>query len=100
VLTDDGCELWTRAAGSGPPLVLCHGGPYEAAVEAACRSLAVPTLILEGAEDPRPRWAVDSLAAALPEVTRVVLPGVGHLPWLEAPEPALATLRGFLEAGR
>lgn len=72
----------------------------EAAVEAACRSLAVPTLILEGAADPRPRWAVDSLAAALPEVTRVVLPGVGHIPWLEAPEPALAALRGFLEAGR
>lgn len=71
----------------------------EAAVEAACRSLAVPTLILEGAEDRRPRWAVDPLAAALPDVTRVVLPGVGHLPWLEAPEPALAALRGFLEAG-
>jgi proline iminopeptidase len=60
----------------------------------------VPTLILEGAADPRPRWAVDSLAAALPDVTRVALPGVGHIPWLEAPEPALAALRGFLEAGR
>jgi proline iminopeptidase len=72
----------------------------EVAVEAACRSLEVPTLILEGAEDPRPRWAVDPLAAALPDVTRIVLPGVGHIPWLEAPQPALAALRGFLEAGR
>jgi proline iminopeptidase len=70
------------------------------AVEAACRSLAVPTLILDGAEDQRPRWAVDSLAAALPDVTRVVLPAVGHLPWLEAPEPTLDALRDFLEAGR
>ena len=68
----------------------------EATVEAACRSLAVRTLILEGAEDPRPRWAVDSLAAALPEARRVVLPGVGHIPWLEAPEPSFAALRGFL----
>lgn len=68
----------------------------EAAVLARCRELTVPTLILEGAADVRPRWAVDPLAAALPDVTRVTLPGVGHLPWLEAPEPALAALRDFL----
>jgi proline iminopeptidase len=71
----------------------------EAAVEEACRTLAVPTLILEGADDIRPRWAVDSLAAALPDVTRVTLPGVGHLPWLEAPEPSFAALREFLGSG-
>jgi proline iminopeptidase len=68
----------------------------ESAVEAACRVLAVPTLILEGAEDIRPRWAVDPLAAALPQVTRVTLPGVGHLPWLEAAEATLGPLRSFL----
>jgi proline iminopeptidase len=70
----------------------------ESAVEAACRELAVPTLILEGAEDVRPRWAVDPLGAALPDVTRVTLPGVGHLPWLEAPEATLGPLRSFLAA--
>jgi len=63
---------------------------------AACRELAVPTLILEGAEDLRPRWAVDSLAAALPAVTRVALDSVGHLPWIEAPEATAAALREFL----
>jgi proline iminopeptidase len=68
----------------------------EAALTAACRALRVPTLILEGAEDPRPRWAVDSLADALPDVRRVSLPGVGHLPWLEAPETVLTHLRAFL----
>jgi proline iminopeptidase len=26
-VTDDGCQLWTVSAGSGPPIVLCHGGP-------------------------------------------------------------------------
>jgi len=26
----------------------------------------------------------------------VVLPGVGHIPWLEAPEPSFGALRGFL----
>ena len=72
----------------------------EAAVLAACRRLAVPTLILEGAEDARPRWAVDPLAAALPEVTRVTLPDLGHLPWLEDPDRVLPVLRDFLARDR
>jgi proline iminopeptidase len=25
--TDDGCKLWAATSGTGPPLVLCHGGP-------------------------------------------------------------------------
>ena len=62
----------------------------------ACRTLRVPTLILEGAEDLRPRWAVDSLASALPNVARVTLPGVGHVPWLDAPAPTEAALTSFL----
>lgn len=69
----------------------------EDEMAAACRRLTVPTLILEGAEDLRPRWAVDPLAAALPAVTRVTLPGVGHLPWIEAPETTLRALRDFLD---
>jgi proline iminopeptidase len=76
-----------------------RAGWDEAAVLAGCRELAVPTLILEGAQDIRPRWAVDDLAAALPDVTRVTLPGVGHLPWLEAPDRALPVLREFLGGG-
>ena len=71
---------------------------HEGELVAACRRLTVPTLILEGAEDLRPRWAVDSLAAALPAVTRVTLAGVGHLPWIEAPAPTAAALRAFLAA--
>jgi proline iminopeptidase len=27
VVADDGCRLWTASSGSGPPVVLCHGGP-------------------------------------------------------------------------
>lgn len=27
VETDDGVRLWTATSGTGPPLVLCHGGP-------------------------------------------------------------------------
>ncbi len=46
--------------------------------------------------DLRPRWAVDSLERALPDARRVVLPGVGHIPWLEAPEDFVRSLAEFL----
>jgi proline iminopeptidase len=58
----------------------------EDSLVAECRALGVPVLIIDGAADLRPRWAVDSLEQALPRVTRVVLPDVGHVPWLEVPE--------------
>ncbi|MFF1306099.1 alpha/beta fold hydrolase [Streptomyces sp. NPDC058307] len=63
----------------------------------ACASLDVPVLIIDGAQDIRPRSAVDSLEEALPRVRRVVLPKAGHLPWVEAPEDfehALADVLG------
>lgn len=63
---------------------------------AACRNLAVPTLILDGEDDPRLRSAVDSLEQALPDVTRTTIPDAGHLPWMEQPEPFRAALRSFL----
>lgn len=68
----------------------------EAELVEACRGLTVPTLIIDGARDIRPRSAVDSLAAALPSVTRVVLPAAGHVPWLEDPEGFRSALVSFL----
>ncbi|MDX3195195.1 alpha/beta hydrolase [Streptomyces sp. MN03-5084-2B] len=62
----------------------------------ACRALTVPVLIIDGEADNRPRWAVDSLERALPSVTRVRLPGVGHVPWLEAPDEFRTAVAGFL----
>lgn len=53
---------------------------------ASCQGLDVPVLIVDGERDVRPRWAVDSLERGLPRVRRVVLPGAGHLPWVEDPE--------------
>jgi proline iminopeptidase len=61
-----------------------------------CRGLRVPVLLVQGACDPRPVAACDSLAAALPEVSRVVLPAAGHLPWAEAPGRVGSLLRDFL----
>jgi proline iminopeptidase len=45
----------------------------------------VPTLVVDGDQDLRPRWAVDSLVAALPDVRRVTLTGTGNVPWVEDP---------------
>ena len=61
-----------------------------------CRGLDVPVLIIDGTRDLRPRWAVDSLERALPQATRVMLPGVGHIPWLEKPDEFTRYLSEFL----
>ena len=66
----------------------------EPELVAACRDLAVPVLIIDGAGDLRPRWAVDSLEQALPDVTRVTLPA-GHVPWLELPGEFATVVRDF-----
>jgi len=68
----------------------------EAAVLARCRRLTVPVLVLHGADDPRPAAAVDPLAAALPDARVVVVPGAGHLPWVEAPDAVRAAITAFL----
>ncbi|KIF72312.1 alpha/beta hydrolase [Streptomyces sp. AcH 505] len=61
-----------------------------------CAALDIPVLIVDGEQDIRPRRAVDSLAAALPDVTRTTLRGAGHLPWTEAPRAFSAALTAFL----
>ncbi len=70
---------------------------HEDELIAQCRELQVPVLILDGAQDLRPRWAVDSLENALPQVTRVILPNAGHIPWLEDPEAVAGHLLDFLK---
>ena len=70
----------------------------EPELVAACRRLAVPVLIVDGAADLRPRWAADSLEQALPAVSRVVLPGASHVPWLDAPDNFSAALLDHLRA--
>lgn len=61
-----------------------------------CRALTVPTLIIDGARDSRPRWSVDSLAEALPHCTRVELADSGHFPWLDEPDAFAERLRAFV----
>ncbi len=59
--------------------------------------LDVPTLVVVGEEDfIDTRRVADTLAACLPDVEFVSLPGAGHLVNLEAPEWFVATVTGFL----
>ncbi|MEV4201918.1 alpha/beta fold hydrolase [Micromonospora globbae] len=61
-----------------------------------CRALDLPVLIIDGTEDIRPRWAVDSLHQALTNSQRVSLAGSGHLPWVENPHDFRRTVTTFL----
>jgi proline iminopeptidase len=61
-----------------------------------CQALAMPVLIVDGSEDIRPRWAVDSLHRALPDAQRVSLAGAGHLPWIESPQGFQQAVTDFL----
>jgi proline iminopeptidase len=71
-------------------------GLGEAALVARCAALDVPALVLLGEGDPRPLWACDSLVAALPRVSRVVVPRAGHEPWIENAKDTRTALRSFL----
>ncbi|MGY1792930.1 alpha/beta fold hydrolase [Geodermatophilus sp. SYSU D00525] len=60
-------------------------------------TVAVPTLLLCGAEDVRaPRPVAEALHAAIPGSRLVLLPGVGHVVNLEAPAAFDAAVRRFL----
>lgn len=64
----------------------------------ACESIDAPTLLLHGADDPRPPYAIDDLAAAIPHAEVHVVDDVGHAPWLERPGAVAAILRPWLNS--
>lgn len=61
----------------------------------AVSRLECPVLVVHGSRDPRPVWAVEDLAESLPDARLVVIQGVGHFPWLEAPERFATVARSF-----
>ena len=62
-------------------------------------TIAVPTLLLYGAEDVRSPVAVgEDLQRQIPGSELVVLPGVGHLSFVEAPEAFDGAVRRWLRA--
>jgi len=64
----------------------------------AARSLRLPTLVVWGAEDKLVDPALGPrLAAVLPDARLLVLPDVGHVAMLEAPEPTARAVLGMVE---
>ncbi|MEM7275197.1 MAG: alpha/beta hydrolase [Actinomycetota bacterium] len=62
----------------------------------ACTQITVPTLLVHGAEDPRPASAIDDLAQAIPDATVSVVDAAGHAPWLERPGAIASIIRPWL----
>jgi proline iminopeptidase len=52
--------------------------------------------VVHGDADPRPLAAVETLVMELPRAELVVMPGVGHFPYLEAPDALGQVIRRFL----
>ena len=63
---------------------------------ALVRGITVPTLVLDGEADPRPRWARAHVAGLIPDSRHVTVPRAGHEPWIEQPEATARALREFL----
>jgi pimeloyl-ACP methyl ester carboxylesterase len=69
----------------------------EADLREMLATVNIPTLLLHGDRDVRaPRDVADALHAAIPESKMVVLPGVGHVSPVEAPELFNREVRSFL----
>ena len=71
--------------------------PEPEALAPELARLELPTLLVAGGADPGSLAASETLAAALPDARRVVIPGAGHVVNLAAPAPFDAALREFLE---
>lgn len=72
-------------------------GFAEADLRDVLPRIAVPTLLLYGdAERRSPREVAEALHAAIPASTLVMLPGIGHELFGEAPEPCAREVRRFL----
>jgi len=72
--------------------------PPPPAGRAALARLATPVLVLNGEFDTAlRRRAGEAIAGSLPRAERVVIPGAGHLPNLDAPHAYNEALRTFLQ---
>jgi proline iminopeptidase len=60
------------------------------------RALRVPVVVWQADGDPRPPESARKLAALIPGARFEILPGAGHLPWIERPDAVRARLRELL----
>lgn len=61
-------------------------------------ALRVPTLVMHGEEDLLPVGVAQALARTIPGARLVLVPGAGHMPFWEAPQPFFMHVEAFLGA--
>lgn len=59
-------------------------------------ALLLPTLVMHGKEDLLPVGVAEELARSIAGSTLQVLPGAGHMPFWESPEPFFSQVESFL----
>jgi hypothetical protein len=122
-LDSDGVRIHYEVHGSGPVVLLSHGysassamwtdqhrsadglahaargmlSQRDAAVIESLPTIAVPTLVLVGADDAPFLAATDHMAAKIPDATKVVLDDAGHAANVHQPAAFNAAVAGFLE---
>ncbi len=92
-------ELLARVLDRYPAQDLAAAPPADAPPNVAARlaELPMPTLVVNGAHDSPHRLLIgDALAYGLPDATRAVLSGAGHLSNLDRAAEYAELLRGFL----
>jgi len=72
-------------------------GPVPACIDELA-AIAVPALVLVGAEDEAYLRAADVMAARIPRATKVVIPGAGHVTTLEEPDAVTDAILRFVAA--
>jgi pimeloyl-ACP methyl ester carboxylesterase len=88
-----GKERWFLQAARSLMRLLARPAPYRAAL----RGLSVPTLLIHGEADRLvPLAAARAAALASPGWTTSFIPGVGHTPQLECPDPVVEAVSGWL----
>jgi pimeloyl-ACP methyl ester carboxylesterase len=74
--------------------------PYDVKLRARLARARLPALVVWGDRDRLvPVAHAHAYAEALPDARLVVLPGLGHYPYLEAPEQFAETVQAFVQAG-
>jgi pimeloyl-ACP methyl ester carboxylesterase len=92
-----GRAMLRDAAGSAPAVLPALEALERLELRRLCAAVDAPALVLWGALDGSGWESGPPLAAAL-RAAEVVLPGVGHMPMLEAPYAFAVTMREFLSA--
>jgi pimeloyl-ACP methyl ester carboxylesterase len=60
------------------------------------RALDRPTLVIHGERDPLPVTTARELVTNLPRASLALIPGAGHLPFLETPDHFFTLVETFL----